>query len=232
MKKLTLLLLAMCFAIVSLGIVGCGGGKPDAASSAKQDTASTAKQETVGDLFAKGKNLQGMSYDFEMTTKEIKMSGKMWLSGKKMKSAMKIDNMTMVTLIDGDNNVAYTYNAAEGMAIKVPIDNNLKTADTPDKFTKNVNAAKLKEIETTTYEGVKCRVVLSEDADSKTQTKMWIREDYGIPMRVEVSGTDGSQMVMAYKNLKVGAQPADVFQLPTGVKIMDMGDMMKNLPKQ
>jgi len=231
MRKIALLFFAVCFAVVSFGIIGCGNGKQEAASTAKKDTPA-AKQETVGDLFAKGTNLQGMSYDFEMTTKEIKMSGKMWLAGKKMKSEMKMDNMTMITLIDGDNNVAYTYNPAQGMAIKVPIDNNLKTADTPDKFTKNVDAAKLKEIETTTYEGVKCRVVLSQDADGKTQTKMWIREDYGIPMRVEVTGADGSQMVMMYKNLKVGAQPADVFQLPTGVKMMDMGEMMKNLPKQ
>ncbi|WP_145091145.1 hypothetical protein [Sporomusa sp. KB1] len=85
-----------------------------------------------------------------------------------------------------------------------------------------------------TYDGVKCKVLLTQDeGEGKSQTKLWVREDYGIPLRVEVTEANGSKnMVMEYKNLKVGAQPAAAFQLPEGVEVMDMGEMMKGLPKQ
>jgi hypothetical protein len=36
---------------------------------------------------------------------------------------------------------------------------------------------------------------------------------------------------MEYKNLKVGPQPPDAFKLPTGVKITDMNEMMKQMPQ-
>lgn len=232
MKKITGVFWVICFVVASLGLVGCGGGKQDAAPSAKQD-APPAKQETLGELFTRGKNLPGMSYDFVMTAEGMNMTGTVWLSGKKMKSEMIADNSKMVTLVDGDANVAYTYNPEQGVAFKIPLDNNLKTADTPDHFTKDVDAAKVKVLESTTYDGVKCKVLLTQENDGKSQTKLWVREDYGIPLRVEVIEANGNKnMVMEYKNLKVGAQPATAFQMPEGVEVMDMGEMMKGLPKQ
>lgn len=222
MKRLAFLFLVICFVITSVGLAGCGGGK---------QAAPAAKEETVDDLFAKGKNLPGMSYDFVMTAEGTSMSGQMWLSGKKIKSEMTVDNNKMMTIVDGDANVVYTYSPAQGAAFKLPFDNSKQT-DTPDRFTKDVNAAKAKVLETTTYDSVKCKVVLIQDTEGKAQTKLWVREDYGIPLRAEVVDSDGGKMVMEYKNLKVGAQPADIFKLPAGVEIMDMNDMMKNLPKQ
>ena len=42
-----------------------------------------------------------------------------------------------------------------------------KKTDTPDKFTKDLNAAKVKVLETTTYDGIKCKVMLIQDSESK-----------------------------------------------------------------
>lgn len=67
--------------------------------------------------------------------------------------------------------------------------------------------------------------------DGKEQVKMWVHEEYGIPLRVEVTEADGSKSVLEYKNLKVGPQPADTFKLPAGVQVTDMGEMMKNMPQ-
>lgn len=83
----------------------------------------------------------------------------------------------------------------------------------------------------TVYDGARCRVISIESADGKDKTKMWVREDYGIPVRVETSASDGTKTVMEYKNLKIGKQPADTFELPAGVVITDMGEMLKNMPQ-
>ncbi len=37
---------------------------------------------------------------------------------------------------------------------------------------------------------------------------------------------------MEYKNLQIGPQPAEKFQLPAGVQVMDMTDMLNQFPKQ
>lgn len=231
MKKAVLLFLGICVIVLSLGLVGCGGGKQENSSAVKQEAAPPAKEESVTELFSKGKSLPGMSYDFVMSAKESNVKGTMWISGKKMKSEMMVENEKTMTIIDGDAKVLYTYNPAQGIALKLPLDNKSKTAETPDKFTKDVDAGKVKVLETTTYEGVKCKVLLIQDADGKAQTKMWVREDYGIPLRVEVTDPSGEKMVMEYKNMKIGAQPADVFQLPSGVQVTDMGEMMKTMQK-
>jgi len=232
MKKATIISIVICFMVLGLLAAGCGGTKQSTAPGPSPSSQpAEPKQESVSDLFAKGQKISGLSYDFVMTAKEEKpLTGKMWISGKKMKSEMMIENNKMMTIIDGDANVVYTYNPAENMAMKIPLNNQVKTTDTPDKFTKDVDAGKVKVLETTTYDGVKCRVLLITDEPNKTQTKMWVREDYGIPLRVETTDLNGAKTVMEYKNMTVGAVPSDVFQLPSGVPVTDMGEMMKRMP--
>ena len=232
MKRTTIISIVLCFIMVGLLAAGCGGTKQSAAPGPSPSSQpAEPKQESVADLFAKGQKISGLSYDFVMTAKEEKpLTGKMWIAGKKMKSEMMIENNKMMTIIDGDANVVYTYNPAENMAMKIPLNNQVKTTDTPDKFTKDVDAGKVKVLETTTYDGVKCRVLLIADEPNKTQTKMWVREDYGIPLRVEVTDPSGAKTVMEYKNMTVGAVPSDVFQLPSGVPVTDMSQMMKSMP--
>jgi len=234
MKKAWLVFMIIALTSMSLFVAGCGGSKPSQApSSVPASQPAEQKQETVADLFAKGKKISGMSYDYIMTGKEEQtMTGKMWISGKKIKSEMMVESNKMATIIDGEAKVAYMYNPAENTAIKIPL-NQAKTADTPDKFTNDADAAKVKVLETTIYEGVKCRVLLITDEKTKVQTKMWVREDYGVPMRVEVIEEDGTKTVTEYKNMKFGPISGEEFQLPAGVAVTDMGEMMKKMmPKQ
>jgi outer membrane lipoprotein-sorting protein len=75
-------------------------------------------------------------------------------------------------------------------------------------------------------------VLQLQDAADKPQTKMWVREDYGLPVRVEVTALDGQKTVIEYKNLKVGAVPAENFQLPAGVPVTDMSGLINKLPQK
>jgi outer membrane lipoprotein-sorting protein len=217
------MLLALTLA-VSLILVGCGGGSSKPAGE-------PAKQESVADLFAKSKSFPGMTCDFSMGRKDTQpLTGKMAMAGKKMRVEMAVQNQKMVSIIDGDANVAYNYMPDQNTAMKVPIDP-ADTAKAPDEYIKAADPAKYKVLETTTYDGVPCKV-LQIQHDDKSETKMWVRQDYGIPLRVEVTITDGIKTVIEYKNMKIGAPPADTFTLPQGVKVVDMGDMMKQIPKK
>ena len=221
LQCLALTLVAFCFV---LG--GCGGDKKEADKPAP---AAPAKEDSVASLLSKAKNAPGISYDYVMTGKNVQMNGKMWMAGNKVRSEMTVQNMKMISIIDGDAKVAYNYNADQKMAMKVDI-GKAKVADGPDHFTRDADPGKLKVLESTVYEGVKCKVVQRDDPENKMQVKMWLREDYGLPMRVETE-VNGEKMVMEYKNLKVGALPPETFVLPADVKVTDIGQMMQQMPK-
>ncbi|HBS59921.1 MAG TPA: hypothetical protein DEA44_11710 [Firmicutes bacterium] len=220
MKKSVWLCVVMLL-VVSLSLIGCGGEK-------KGTTETTAKQESLTDLLAKGRNLPGLAYDFSISGQGMAMNGKMWVSGQNMKTETVMQGQKLIMIIDGAHNVVYNYLPEQNMAMKIAYDPT-KVTKTPEQISKELDPAKAKLLETATYDGVKCKVVQLQEPDGQTQTKMWIREDYGLPVRVELSDSQGNKTVMEYKNLKVGAIPAEMFVLPAGVPVTDMSDMLKQL---
>ncbi len=225
MRKICLTV--VCLVVISLGLFGCGGGKQSAVTPAP------AKQVSVKDLFAKAKTLPDMSYDFSMVAEDLNMQGKSWISGKKMKSELTIEGEKTVTIIDGDAKVSYLYYPDKGTAMKTAYDEKTAQAVPSSKqILDEMDPAQVKDAGTVTYEGVKCRLLIAKDPGSKAESKMWIWEDYGVLLRLEGVDSDGGKLVMEHKNIKMGAPPADAFQLPAGVKVTDMADMMKDMQKR
>lgn len=70
-------------------------------------------------------------------------------------------------------------------------------------------------------------MIIVTGADGKEQSRMWVREGYGVPVRVEYTDAGGNKTVMEYKNLKVGPQPPETFKLPEGVQVHNLGEIMK-----
>lgn len=68
-------------------------------------------------------------------------------------------------------------------------------------------------------EVTKYRVVSNEGGQSYT-VLIWATDD-GIPMRVEVSTAQGG-FEMELSDLQRGPQPAELFELPAGIQMMDM----------
>lgn len=231
-KKLLALFTMVLFILFSLA--GCGGGeKKDSGgqpAGGKPAATQPAKEENLGGLLSKGKNVEGLYYEYKVTAKDMTMTGKMWLAGNKMKTEAQAEGQKVVTIFDGET--YYTYMPDQNMAIKITADKSNKVS-TPVDYTKDADTRpdKYKLLETVVYEGVKCKVVMVTGPDGKEQMKMWVHEEYGIPLRVELTETDGSKSVLEYKNLKVGPQTPETFKLPAGVQVTDMGEMMKNMPQ-
>ncbi len=227
-KRLPLFLVVFTLVFAMLALAGCGGKS----QPANQSTGSqSAKEESVADLFAKGKKVDGMSYEYTLTTKGVAMSGKVWMQGKKMKTETNIQGQKMISFTDGDTNTFITYNPDQNTAMRITSPPTEQTTETPTDFTNDIDATKTKVLETTTYEGLKCKVIEVAEADGKTVAKTWVSVDYGIPLRVETTDPVNGNTVMEYKNLKVGPIAADVFQLPAGVNVTDMNDMLENMPQ-
>lgn len=234
MKKCSVLICVLLVFLSSTILAGCGGTtKETSAPSSNHPSVNTQtpKQETISELFARGQKLEGISYDCVVSEKgNAPLNSKVWMQGTKMKVEITIEGQTMITFIDGNSVIGY--NPDQKTAFKLSIDKT-KQAKTPNEYLKEANSQtdKFKNLEPTVYDGVKCRVISSVGSDGKELTKMWIREDYGIPVKVETIGSDGNISVLEYKNMKVGPLPEGTFKLPDGVQITDISKLTEQLPQ-
>ena len=234
MKKCSVLIGVLLVFLSSTILTGCGGAtKETSAPSSNHPSGNTQapKEETISELFAKGQKLEGISYDCVVSEKgNLALNSKVLMQGSKMKVEVTVEGQTMITFIDGDSVIGY--NPDQNTAFKLSFDKT-NQAKTPNEYLKEASSQteKYKFQETVVYDGVKCRVISLAGPDGKELTKMWIREDYGIPVKVETVGSDGNKSVLEYKNIKVGPIPESTFKLPDGVKITDISELTKQLPQ-
>ncbi len=220
------LILIMAFILVCFGLAGCSGNKKETATPA-QDTekgAGQKKAESSADLFAKGQKLEGMSYDYLLTSGNLKMSGRVFIMQNKLRSEVKQNGVEVINIMDGKT--FYSYYPAQNTAMKFSSGNS-EEVETPLDYIKNMNTASIRELGTEVCNGVTCRVISITTPQTKVESKMWVHGQYGIPVRVESSDGSGNKTVIDYTNIKVGKQPSELFTLPQDVKVTDMS----NLPK-
>jgi len=221
--------------MLCLVLAGCGAGRQSAGEQAKDQPPVAEKggqsggEGSMAELFAKGQQVGGMSYEYVLTTASGVMKGKVWLQGNRIKTDAAVAGQRMISFFDGETNTIVTYYPDQNKAVRLSAENQPKTVLTPGEYTGGVDPGEAKVLETVVYDGVRCRVVAVPGAGGKEKVRMWVREDYGLPVRVEVTSAAGGKTVMEYKNLQVGPLPPDTFKLPPGVEVTDLNKMMERI---
>ncbi|MGQ9756508.1 MAG: LolA family protein [Desulfotomaculales bacterium] len=219
--------------MLCLLLAGCGAGRQSTGQQTKEQppvqekAGQPGKEGSVAELFTKGRQIRGMSYEYVLTTGSEVMKGKVWLQDNRIKTDAVVAGQRMISFFDGETNTIVTYYPDQNRAVRLSADRQPKTVLTPGEYAGGVDPGKAKVLETVIYEGVRCRVVAVPGAGGKEEVRLWVREDYGIPVRVEVTSASGEKTVMEYKNLQVGPLPPDTFELPPGVEITDLTTMME-----
>lgn len=222
MNKRILILLTTAIILISFAFSGCGSKSANETPQTQQVT----QPVSLSELLSKGKTIPGMSCDVITSSQEKLFQGKLWTAGNKSRLESVEDNEKAVDIVDEDNGVVYLYKPAKQMAFKIELSlsaNN--TGHSPLEYMKILEPEKVKVLETTVYEGALCRVLLIQE--EIVDTKMWVRENDGIPARVEayLKGSNELCSLNEYKNIKIGPVPADYFQLPAGVTIVNPVNM-------
>lgn len=205
-------------------LAGCGGGNTPSGESTpppesqQEQPANTAAAdpENITAFLARGEG-SGFTYEsvasgYEPGTTVI---SKHWVQGKnaKTESADPAGSGTMVSIIQGDKGVMYTYHPDENMAFKM----NIGYEDATDG---DYDVDRMKYIGRDTVDGKPCLVYeVIEEEDAGT-VKVWFWEAYGFPLRTVIED-EGITITVENRNVTVGNIPASAFELPAGVEVME-----------
>jgi outer membrane lipoprotein-sorting protein len=199
--------------------------EPETTPTAGTDSAPSSGGGDVAEIFARARGIDGLHFEIVMTAGPEKEEFKTWVKGNRVKNETSVDGQILISIMDFDKAEVYTYMPDQNMAMKTAIDMQMVQGfQKPTEYTDNIDPKKVRIVETATHDGLICKVMVLINDDGHEEMKMWVSEEYGIPLRVETDD-GGFKTVIEYKNLEVGSIPDDVFTIPQGVQILetDMG---------
>lgn len=224
--------------LLMAAVAGCGSKEPandvpaGTQTQTQTETGSQTGSQSSSDLSSIMKSasqIKGMSFDMvsTMTGQDgttVVSSGKMFVQDEQARVEMEAMGMKMITLVKGDDEI-YLYNPDTNSAMKM---SGLQEGTEPPNAwaDESGDASDYTVVGEEKMDGHDCLVVtLTEDSN----TKMWVRKDIGMPVRMEAKSDDGN-MVVEYKNYDLSAQPASLFELPAGTQITSMPNL-PNVPQ-
>ncbi len=160
------------------------------------------------------------------------MVQKAWVKGNRMRLEMTVEGQTaLVYIVDRDAKTMYMYSPAVNAAMKMnlypgpaPMITQLASiilSRSATEWVKSLLATNPVVVGTETIDGKPCLVV--EFTSEQRKGKMWVWEEYGLPVRMElpIPGTPGGTMILEWKNIEFVDIPDSMFQLPPGVQVQE-----------
>jgi outer membrane lipoprotein-sorting protein len=228
------LVVLMVAGLMAASLSGCGSKQPTTNTPATPGTSQvpTPTGTDLSSIMKSASAVKEMSYDSvtTMTSKQGTMTstGKFYLSNGKMRMEMVSSGVKMITIVKSATEV-YLYNPATNTAMKLTTSQN--KPDLPNKWAKDSgDTTGYQVLGSESKDGYDCWVVQYTDpANASNTSKMWLRKDIGLPVRVESTTADGT-VVMEYSNYNLGAQDSSLFDVPAGAQITTMPSI-PNLPQ-
>jgi outer membrane lipoprotein-sorting protein len=211
-------------------MTGCGGKTEDGKVTDKGQPEANKNEAAVvsaNQLVAKGKAVDGYSYDYILTMPDgKKITHKMWLKAGNMRSEMSnpVTGEPMLSIVNLTDKAVFLYQPELKQATKMSIDQSEVDTTSPGDYLEKVDPAGMMFMKREHFDGKECLVY--EMNTSGMSGKMWIWEDHGMPLRVE-SQAGQDKVVVEFLNFKIGDIDDSLFKLPAGTEIVDLGAMLK-----
>ncbi|PKM76419.1 MAG: hypothetical protein CVU90_12135 [Firmicutes bacterium HGW-Firmicutes-15] len=241
MKRWLTVLLVSLFMFSCLSLVGCSKEKAanapattDQSQKKDGDTQKSSSGDELQDIMKYATKVNEVSFEMINTItnqgQTVTNNAKMWISNDKLRIETEIQGMKSITIKNAKGEVCI-YDPGSKTAMKMPSIKN--EGDLPNQWAKE-DTSGMKIVGQEKMDGYDCVVVTVTQAAETS--KMWLRKDIGMPVRVESKTAEGS-FVIEYKNYKVGAQADNLFELPTDAQVVSMPSMpsmpgVPNMPNQ
>jgi outer membrane lipoprotein-sorting protein len=206
-------------------IAGCSSQDKSASTDPGQTPATQQEKgdTSLADVFAKNKDIKGMSFEMKTTMPEgPALESKMWFKDEnlRMETDMPEAGGNVVYIANKADKAMYMYQPAQNIAMKLPYKEEQFSG--PQDKAEDVDASKAKYVGKDKIDGKTCLVY--ELAIEGGKEKIWVWEEYGLPLRMETE-VEGQKTIIEYRNVKVGDIDDNMFKLPAGTQIMDMPNM-------
>ena len=171
-----------------------------------------------------------VSYDQTITGSQGTMTSKVALKDDQFRIESVMGGSTAITIRNAEG--VFTYLPQEGIAMRLPVRNaSQQPVQGADNYPKYLQEHNARLVRSETWHGMACDVYEFTDPGLKGTTTAWVWKEKQFPVRMEMHGPDGL-MTVELSNIQMGAAAQDaMFQLPPGVKPMDMGSTMGDLQK-
>lgn len=233
-KRLKGILTWVMVILVMALLAGCGGSEPgsnQADQAADQKAGQPADAISMAELTGKFASIPGMYFEMDMEVPELgKMStAKFWIKDNNMRNEMESPDGsgTLIYIVYGDQQEAYMI-LGDNIAMRIDIAQAMEGVTKPGDTYADIDETKAQLVGQETINGKDCAVF--EVSEGSENVKYWIWKEYGFPVKVEIT-VDGQTTTVEYKNVKVEDIPDSMFEIPAGIEIVDMSDMMLNIPQ-
>ena len=166
-----------------------------------------------------------VSYDQKITQGRQVMTGTVSVKDELFRMEMTMDGHAMVTIRNAGS--TYTYMPEEGIAMRLPqLNPSQRPIEHADDYPQYLQERHAERIGAETVDGHPCEIYRFTDPEIQGISTAWVWTEKQFPIKMELDGTGGKTLV-EIQNVQLGAAiPDEAFQLPAGVQVMDMGNMM------
>jgi hypothetical protein len=146
------------------------------------------------------------------------VQGKVFVKGDKMRNEMKMGDETNITITRPDKKVVWIAMPEQKMYMEMPLTDKMQQKmmmkDPEDQ-------AKMKHLGADAVNGYDCDKYQFDTVLNGKSVKQYVWIAKQLKMAIKSQTEDGS-MTMEYRDIKVGAVPDSVFDIPQGYQKMDM----------
>ena len=166
-----------------------------------------------------------VSYDQKTTQGRQVTTGTVSMKDEMFRMETTMNGQMAVTIHNASG--TYTYMPTEGMAMKMPeLNPSQQPVGHADNYQAYLQERHAERIGTETVDGHACEVYRFPDPASQGTVTAWVWTEKQFPIKLEYDGAQG-KMLVEIQNIELGANiPETAFELPAGVQVMDMGNMM------
>ncbi len=222
--------------IIALALIAVGGYyllsdtedvsfKDDNGVEKVDDNGEVVVDGVLADILSNAKDISSVQYKVLMETPSVDMEMRYYQKGNKIRTEAGEGDDLIVTIIDADNEVYYSYITSMNLAVEMSADEvDMTTEGSPNNQAIALMGENLKKVGEEKLDG-KDTVVVEYEADGETVT-VWIWEDYGIPVKSTTNVEGWGEVVMTVVDVEFVDVSDDMFVLPEGVEITDIGPGM------
>lgn len=182
--------------------------------------------QALPSILSRISDLDSTEYDLDVTVPGGEdYTAHMWWKGPNMKVESTIDTQggtfNSVYLLNTEEQTSTVYLPDQNRALEMGYSQaKEQTSDSPQEQNEKIREQNASIVDRETIDGKEC-VVVEYTSEQGNETRVWIWEEHGLPIKT-VSETEDGDYITEMKNIEFGTVSDDEFELPEGVETMDI----------